>query len=142
MTTSISNDLYDGVISWGPFAGLEHLEVSITEIDKEREILDAIVRFPPNEVISMHKHCAQTNMFVIQGELRIYEPSGELREVRPAGHYYRGRRDDVHTEGGGEEGAVVLYSVRGHGENDLFELMDENQNVQAVVGWKELSADS
>ncbi len=142
MTISIPNDLYDDVIAWGAFAGLENLEVSISEIDEEREILDAIVRFSPNEMVGMHKHCAQTNMFVIQGELRIYEPDGELREVRPAGNYYRGRRDDVHTEGGGEEGAVVLYSVRGHGENDLFELMDENQNVQAVIGWKELSAGS
>ena len=140
MTTSISNDLYDEVVSWEPFAGLEHLELSITEVDQDREILDAIVRFPPNQVISMHKHCAQTNMFAIQGELRIYEPDGKLREVRPAGNYYRGRRDDVHTEGGGDDGAVVLYSVRGHGDDELFELMDEQQNVLATIGWKDLAA--
>ena len=142
MANSIPNVVYDDVVAWEPFAGLEHLELSISEIDQEREILDVIVRFPPNEIISMHKHCAQTNMFVIQGELRIYEPDGNLREVRPAGNYYRGRRDDVHTEGGGEDGAVVLYSVRGHGGDELFEIMDEQQNVLATLGWSNLTAQS
>ena len=139
---STGNDMYDGVISWAPFEGIENLEVTICDIDVERQVVDAIVRFPPNEVTSMHNHCAQTNMFVIQGELRIYEPNGELREVRPAGHHYRGRRDDVHTEGGGDEGAIVMYSIRGHGDDDLIEMMDAEQQVQSVVGWQALLADA
>ena len=62
--------------------------------------------------------------------------------VTEVGLDHAGGLADVHTEGGGPDGAVVLYSVRGHGENDLIELMDEDQNVLAVIGWKELAADA
>ena len=54
----------------------------------------------------------------------------------------RGRRDDVHTEGGGDEGAIVMYSIRGHGDDDLIEMMDAEQQVQSVVGWQALLADA
>ena len=66
----------------------------------------------PNKTVTMHNHLAQTNMLIMQGELRMYEPDGSIREVRPAGHYYRGRTDDAHSEGGGPDGAVVFYSMR------------------------------
>ena len=138
--SSPSVDLYDHLIDWQPFAGVENLEVSLCDVDVERQIVDVIVRFPPNAVVSMHNHLAQTNMFVIQGELRMFEPDdGSLREVRPAGNYYRGRRDDVHTEGGGPEGAVVLYSVRGHGAEELLEVMDNDQKVLATVTMGDLA---
>ena len=135
LAPSVPLGLYDHQIDWQPFAGIENLDVSLCDVDVERQVVDVIVRFPPNKIVSMHNHLAQTNMFVIQGELRMYEPDdGSLREVRPAGNYYRGRRDDVHTEGGGAEGAVVLYSVRGHGVEGLFEVMDGDQNVLGEVG--------
>jgi 2,4'-dihydroxyacetophenone dioxygenase len=135
LAPSVPLGLYDHQIDWQPFAGIENLDVSLCDVDVERQVVDVIVRFPPNKIVSMHNHLAQTNMFVIQGELRMYEPDdGSLREVRPAGNYYRGRRDDVHTEGGGAEGAVVLYSVRGHGVEGLFEVMDSDQNVLGDVG--------
>lgn len=138
--SSVSVDLYDHLIDWQPFAGVENLDVSLCDVDVERQIVDVIVRFPPNKIVSMHNHLAQTNMFVIQGELRMFEPDdGSLREVRPAGNYYRGRRDDVHTEGGGPEGAVVLYSVRGHGAEELLEVMDNDQKVLATVTMGDLA---
>ncbi|MDA0339841.1 MAG: regulator [Proteobacteria bacterium] len=131
---SIPIDLYDHTVDWQPFAGVENLDATLCDVDEERQIVDVLVRFPPDKIVTMHNHLAQTNMFIIQGELRIYEPDdGSLREVRPAGQYYRGRRDDVHTEGGGPEGAVVLYSVRGHGVEELLQVMDNNQNVLASV---------
>ena len=137
-------DLYDHEVDWQPFAGIENLELTLCDIDEDRQVVDLIVRFAPNKIISMHNHLAQTNMFIIQGELRMYEPDGSVREVRSAGRYYRGRRDDVHSEGGGPEGAVVFYSVRGHGAEEVFEVMDDEQNVVSTVSmndvrevWKE-----
>ena len=133
VSPSPSCDLYDHEIDWQPFAGIEHLELTLCDVDEDRQIVDLLVRFAPNKIIAMHNHLAQTNMFVIQGELRMYEPDGSVREVRPAGRYYRGRRDDVHSEGGGPEGAVVFYSVRGHGAEEVFEVMDDEQNVVATL---------
>ena len=133
LAPSSSCDLYDHEINWQPFAGIENLELTICDIDEDRQIIDLIVRFAPDKVIATHNHLAQTNMFIIQGELRMYETDGSVREIRPAGRYYRGRRDDIHSEGGGPDGAVVLYSVRGHGAEEVFEILDNEQNVVATL---------
>lgn len=130
----------DSMIQWQPFAGLEHLEFSLCDLDEERQVIDLIVKFEPGKVVAMHNHIAQTNMFVIQGELRMYETDGSLKEIRPAGKYCRGRRDDCHSEGGGADGAIVFYSVRGHGDNELLEIMDDDMNVLAKIGMDDLRA--
>jgi hypothetical protein len=145
MTTSHSPrapsfNLYDHEINWQPFAGIENLELTLCDLDEERQVVDLLVRFAPNKTVTMHNHLAQTNMFIVQGELRMYEPDGSVREVRPAGRYYRGRRDDAHSEGGGPEGAVVFYSVRGHGATEMLEIMDDDQNVVATLGIADLRA--
>ena len=85
-------DLYDHEIDWQPFAGIEHLELTLCDLDEERHVFDLIVRFAPNKIVTMHNHLAQTNMLILQGELRMYEPDGSIREARPAGRYYRGRK--------------------------------------------------
>lgn len=133
-----SFDLYDHEIDWQPFAGIENLELTLCDLDEDRQVLDLLARFAPNKTVTMHNHLAQTNMFVIQGELRMYELDGSVREVRPAGRYYRGRRDDVHSEGGGPDGAVVFYSVRGHGAEEMFQVMDNNENVVATISMGDL----
>lgn len=130
----------DSAIDWQPFAGIENLELSLLDLDEERQVVDLIVRFAPNRTVTLHNHLAQTNMFVIQGELRMYEPDGSVREARPAGHYYRGRRDDAHSEGGGPDGAVVFYSVRGHGAEDVLDVMDDDGKVTATIGMADLRA--
>jgi quercetin dioxygenase-like cupin family protein len=138
MTVRPTYALYDSEIDWQPFAGIENLELTLCDLDEERQILDLMVRFAPEKTVTMHNHLAQTNMFIIQGELRMYEPDGSVREVRSAGHYYRGRRNDVHSEGGGADGAIVFYSVRGHGAEEMFEIMDDDQNVVATLGMSDL----
>ena len=119
--------LYDHEITWLPFAGIENLELSLLDIDEERSVVDLIVRFAPNKTVTMHNHLAQTNMLIIQGELRIYEPDGSIREARTPGRYYRGRTGDAHSEGGGPDGAgqysvtrdgLLLYAP-GKGSEDM-----------------------
>ena len=126
-------DLYDHEIKWQPFAGIENLELTLCDIDEERQVVDLIVRFAPNKTVTMHNHLAQTNMLIIQGELRMYEPDGSIREVRTAGRYYRGSTGDAHSEGGGPDGAVVFYSMRCDGARDVLEIMDEAAHVQATL---------
>ncbi|MGD9602212.1 MAG: regulator [Gammaproteobacteria bacterium] len=136
----VSCHLYDHAITWGPFAGIENLELTLCDIDEERRIVDLLVRFAPNKTVTMHNHLAQTNMFIIQGELRMYEPDGSIRERRPAGRYYRGRTHDAHSEGGGPEGAVVLYSMRCDDAHAVLEIMDAHANVQATLTMDDVRA--
>ena len=75
-TVGVPFNLYDHEIQWQPFAGIENLELSLCDVDEERKVVDLLVRFAPNQTVTMHNHLARTNMFIIQGELRIYEPDG------------------------------------------------------------------
>ncbi len=137
-TPTVPFHLYDHEIRWLPFAGIENLELSLCDIDEERKVVDLVVRFAPDQTVTMHNHLAQTNMFIIQGELRMYEPDGSVREVRPAGRYYRGRTNDAHSEGGGPEGAVVLYSMRADDQDAVLEVLDDDAKVVATLTMKDV----
>ena len=138
--THVPFNLYDHEIKWLPFAGIENLELSLCDIDDARRVVDLVVRFAPDQTVTMHNHLAQTNMFIIQGELRMYEPDGSIRERRPAGRYYVGRTNDVHSEGGGPDGAVVFYSMRADDEDNVLEVMDDDGNVTATLTMDDVRA--
>lgn len=125
--------LYDHEIQWQPFEGIENLELTLCDVDEDRRVVDLLVRFAPNQTVTMHNHLAQTNMFIIQGELRMYEPDGSIREARPAGRYYRGKTNDAHSEGGGPDGAVVLYSMRADDRDEVLQILDDDQQVVATI---------
>jgi hypothetical protein len=48
------------------------------------------------------------------------------------GSYTTSSPGDAHREGGGNEGAVVFYSVRGK-DGILFEVLDDNLDVVATL---------
>ena len=76
---------------------------------------------------------ALNKIFVIQGELNLYEPNGKLKESRKAGTYTTSPADvNPHRECGGDEGAVVLFSIRG-ANGMLYEVLDEDQHRVDVV---------
>ena len=87
------------------------------------KVVDFLITFPSKKevngwvvnLIHVHRHCGITNLLVIAGEHHMYEPDGTLRDVRPVGSNTVSPPGDVHTEGGGPEGGVVHYSVRGSG---------------------------
>jgi 2,4'-dihydroxyacetophenone dioxygenase len=123
----------DSQISWGPFPYVENAEFSLYDFDEERRVIDLLFKFEANKKITVHTHIQQTNMLIIQGELRIYETDGSIKEVRRAGQYFRGRKDDTHSEGGGPEGAVVFYSIRGDDREELLDVIDEKGQVIATI---------
>ena len=127
-------------ITFKPFPGVKGLEVCVFDVDLENQIVDALFRFPANDTVALHRHVSQTNMLILQGELIIYEDDGSVRDRRAAGQYFTGKRDDVHTEGGGPDGAVVLYSVRGHGDPNVIELLGETTNVVGALTFADVAA--
>ena len=122
----------DRRIQWRELAGFKHMMVSIFFVDEQRNRVDLLIKFDPNEKVLLHRHLADTNTFVVEGDHVIYEPDGQVREVRPVGQYTFGTGRDAHDEGGGPNGCVLYYSVRG--ETDaLFDMLDANLNVAATL---------
>jgi hypothetical protein len=122
----------DRQIDWRALGDFKHLVASIFFVDEEQNIVDFIIKFDPNEKVLLHRHLAATNTFVVEGEHRIYEPDGQLREVRPAGRYTFSTGGDAPNEGGGPNGGVVYYTVRGQ-TDALFDLLDEKLKVVATL---------
>jgi myosin-crossreactive antigen len=125
-------------ISFFPLPGIEGLDIHVFDIDLERQIADAAVRFAPDKNVASHCHVSQTNMLILSGELVIYEDDGSERDRRTAGKYYRGKRNDTHKEGGGPDGAIVLYSVRGHGDIKIIEILDEKGSPIGALTFDDL----
>ena len=98
------------------------------DVDAERGVVDFVLKFEPNQRIIVHRHLALTNTFVVQGEHRLYEPDGTLKEIRPVGSYISSLPGEPHSEGGGDQELIVFYSVRAK-TDILFELLDDDRNV-------------
>lgn len=125
----------DRNIRWRKLAGFEHYELTVLDVDEQRKLVDLLVKFEANQQILLHRHLSLTNTWVVQGEHRLYEPNGSLKEVRPVGRYTSSPPGDPHREGGGAEGAVVFYSFRGDGV--FLEWLDDNLNVVATTSMKD-----
>ena len=143
VTTQLSNDTSfsfdDSKINWGPFPYVENAEFSLCDFDEDRQIIDLMFKFEPNKKITIHTHIAQTNMLIISGELRIYQIDGAIKEVRQAGQYYRGKQDDTHSEGGGPDGAIVFYSLRANGQDELLHVIG-NDRIIATISIEDVRA--
>jgi quercetin dioxygenase-like cupin family protein len=119
---------------------LEHLLYSILNVDEENHIVHVLFKFDANEKIILHRHVIHNNTFVMQGEHRLYEPDGTLKEIRPTGMYKSSPAGDVHREGGGpDQDVVVFFDMRGH-DGVFYELLDDHQNVVATLSYGDFLA--
>ena len=123
----------DRNIRWYKFGDFDGFVFAMYDVDDEKNLVDFILKFEPNSKIFLHRHMALTITLVVHGEHLIYEPDGKaIKEVRLTGSYTSSPPGDAHREGGGAEGAVVFYSVRG--ENDrLFDVLDDDLNVTGAL---------
>jgi hypothetical protein len=120
-------------IKWQQLEGLENLAYSILNIDENNKIIDVLFKFAANKQIILHKHLVLNNTLVIQGEHRLYEANGTLKEVRPVGSYTSTQpNEEPHREGGGDVDAIVFFSIRGS-NGVLYEILDDDLNVIATL---------
>lgn len=116
----------DGAIRWQPFGDFPHFKYFILQVDMGQRIADVLYRFAAGQQIVSHRHKALNHTFVVQGEHRIYEHDGSLREVRPTGSYtVTPASETPHREGGGAEDAIVLFSMRPKPGEVLYEILDD-----------------
>jgi hypothetical protein len=129
----------DSNIRWHTLDGFEHLEYSILDIDEQNKIADVLFRFAANQQIVLHRHKARNNMFVVQGEHRLYEPDGKVKEIRPVGRYtVSPASDELHREGGGDDqDVIVFFSIRGS-DGVLYEILDDDLNQIGTLSMQDL----
>ena len=126
-------DFDDRNIPWQRFDEFDHLQYFILDVDRDRQVIDVLFKFAGNEQIVLHRHKALNHTFVIKGEHRLYEPNGDLKEVRPVGRYTASpASDEPHREGGGDDDVVVFFSIRGS-DGVLYEILDDEQNVVGTL---------
>lgn len=123
----------DSNIRWQRFGDVEHLWLSVLDVDAKNRIVQVLFKFAANQQIVLHRHKTTNKTFVIQGEHRLYHPDGRLKEIRPTGRYtVSPPSDDPHREGGGDQDVVVMFTI--YGENAaLYELLDDQMNVIASI---------
>lgn len=127
----------DNNIRWNKLGDFEHLLYSILDIDENNKIIDVLFKFAANQQIVLHRHKAQNNTFVIQGEHRLYEANGKIKEIRPVGSYtVSPPNDEPHREGGGDQDVVVFFSIRGN-DDILYEVLDDDLNLIATLGFQD-----
>jgi quercetin dioxygenase-like cupin family protein len=128
----------DRNIHWNKLGDFEHLVYSILDIDEKNKITDVLFKFAANQQIVLHRHMAHNNTFVIQGEHRLYETNGEIKEIRPIGSYTSSPpSDEPHREGGGDQDVVVFFSIRGN-DGILYEVLDNDLNLLATISMQDL----
>ena len=128
----------DSNIRWNTLDGFEHLEYSILDIDEQNKIADVLFKFAANQQIVLHRHKVRNNMFVVQGEHRLYEPDGKIKEIRPVGRYtVSPASDEPHREGGGGPDVIVLFSIRGS-DGILYEILDNDLNQIGTLSMQDL----
>ena len=138
VSTSAQFGFDDRNIRWFPFGDFKNFVFAMLDVDPNRHLVDLILKFEPNQKIFLHSHLALTNTLVVQGEHRLYEPNGVLKEIRRVGSYTSSPPGEAHREGGGDEGAVVFYSLRADGD-DLFDVYDDNLNVVGKLTIKDFA---
>jgi len=134
----MANYLFDDAnINWQTLEGFEHLHYSILDIDEQNKIVDVLFKFAAHQQIVLHRHKTLNKTFVIQGEHRLYEADGRLKEVRAVGSYTSSQpSDEPHREGGGDLDVIVFFSIRG-GEGAFYEILDDDLNVIVTLGMQD-----
>jgi quercetin dioxygenase-like cupin family protein len=130
----------DTHIKWQTLGDFEHLHYSILDIDEDNKIIDALFKFAAHQQIVLHRHKALNKTFVIQGEHRLYEADGRLKEVRIAGSYTTSLpSNEPHREGGGDVDVIVFFSIRGN-DGVLYEILDDDLNIIATLRFQDFIA--
>lgn len=124
----------DRVIHWNRFGDFPHFYYTILDVDEKNRIVDVLFKFAASEQIVLHRHRALNHTFVVQGEHRLYETDGSLREARPTGSYtISPASEQPHREGGGEQDAIVFFSIRPGNDDVLYEILDDALNPLGTI---------
>jgi len=130
----------DSALRWNRFGKFTpSFYYTILNVDDKRRIVDVLFKFPANEQIVLHRHLALNHTFVVQGNHRLYEIDGGLREDRLTGSYTVSPSSETpHREGGGDQDVIIFFSIRPDNNEALYELLDDALNPIATITYQML----
>ncbi|MGK7652134.1 hypothetical protein ACSQ76_06880 [Roseovarius sp. B08] len=70
-------------VTWNTLEGFDHVWYHILKVDPDAKTVDLLLKFAANQRILLHRHHADYSTLILQGELRLYDASGTLTEIRP-----------------------------------------------------------
>ena len=129
----------DRNITWRNFDFLG-TQYYVQAVDAAMGTVDVLIKFQANTPGKLHQHLMGYSTFVLQGELRFWRPDGSLKEIRTTGSYVHGAANgEPHSEGAGDQAAIVLYSIRG-GTGDMFAVFEEGSDEVHKIGFADFQA--
>ncbi len=135
-----AHEFDDRNLTWRTVDWLDHVSFYVYNVDEKNRIVDVVFKFDANSRAMLHRHKTPYITLVLQGELRFYRPTGELKEIRPIGSYVMGTANgEPHLEGGGDEDAIVFFSNR-NVEDAMYEFLDENMKPVVTLGLEDFKA--
>lgn len=127
-------------IKWNSLEGIENIWYHIVRVDPEAKVVDIIFKFAANKKVVLHRHHADYSTFIIQGELRLYDKDGALKEIRPTGSYVQKKAGGPpHDEGGGDVDCIAWFSNWGT-DGVIYEVLDAELKTAATLGLKDFKA--
>ncbi|HUI22375.1 MAG TPA: regulator [Methylocella sp.] len=127
-------------VRWFRLEGISDVWYHVLEVDQKNRIVDILFKFSAGAKIVLQRHRAAYRTFVIQGELRIYNANGDLKEIRGVGSYVsRPAGGEPHREGGGDQDVIAVFSNRDV-EGPIYEILDDDLNTTAILGLEDFKA--
>ena len=129
-------------IEWKEFV-TEGCYYRILDVSVAARTADMIVKFEPNARCLNHRHVARTMSFVLEGELHALEKTadGKTRTtVKPAGTFSADATNEVHVEGGGAQGVVVYFSMRGDSDH-IYDFVNDDMSLRRVITIQDFDRD-
>ncbi|MBI2798740.1 MAG: hypothetical protein HYX63_00385 [Gammaproteobacteria bacterium] len=85
ITTRPGCDLYDHALDWLPFAGIENLELTLCDIDEERQVVDSEGGGPDGAVVFYSMRCdGARDVLEIMDEAATVQATLTMDDVRAA----------------------------------------------------------
>ena len=114
----------------------------ILDVNVAAHTVDMLVKFDPGCECLWHRHVAATTSLVLEGSLWVMEQTanGAVEKIRPAGSFEVGRENEVHIEGGGEQGGLGYFSMRGK-DDRIYDLLNPDLSLRRAVSVQDFARD-
>jgi len=128
-------------IKWKDFL-TEGCYYRILDVNVAAHTVDMLVKFDPVSRCLFHRHVAATTTLVLEGSLHVFEQTtnGVVEKTKPAGSFSSGAENEIHIEGGGEDGVVAYFSLRGKGDH-IYDLLNPDLSLRRAVTVQDFAKD-
>jgi hypothetical protein len=128
-------------IPWKDFL-TEGCYYRILDVNVEAHTADMLVKFDPGARCLFHRHVAATTTLVLEGSLHVFDQTagGVVEKIKTAGSFSSGAENEIHIEGGGDDGVVVYFSMRGT-DDHIYDLLNTDFSLRRAITVQDFARD-